>query len=878
VESSGTVSPAIINYVRRTGAMLVLDDASSDARFQADRYMMETRPKSVLCTPIVKQTQSLGIIYLENNLTTGAFNLDRLQVVSLLASQAGISLENARLFEEKQRYAEELVEEVAERKQALEKLQQRERQYYALSENNPDFLMRYDKQFRHIYANQATLRISGCTEEEYIGKTHKELGYPEDLCTLWERIIQEVFETGENRIEIFEWQSVNGRISIEWRCVPEFAPDGSVETVLAISRDITERKLAEKKLTESEERLNRSENIGKIGNYEYDLITKNIVWSDQVFALYERDPESGPPGDDVVGNYYSEEDHKRLRRYIRQIVETGESVENFECPIHLPSGKTILSIGSMFPIMDSNGTVIKIYGVLQDITERKQAEQELRKHQEHLEDMVAERTQELEKTKEIAESANRAKSMFLANMSHELRTPLNAILGFAQILGRQNNLTDTQKDQLHTIHTSGQHLLTLIGDILDISRIEAHKEELNLEEFNLITMIHEILSISKVNATEKGLAFRYDTGTKIPAIVRSDARKLRQVLLNLLNNAIKYTDKGCVTFRVSSHPLSVEQGTPQWAVRYQIQDTGIGIPKEKLAAIFEPFTRMERAGRTAEGTGLGLAISRRLIELMGGTLSVESQVGTGSTFTVELNPEVVAEVAETPITTPGRDVIGYAGERKRILLVDDNPSNLALLFALLDPLGFEVEMTDDGDKAISSVTQYKPDLVLMDLLMPGINGHEALQRIRNTESVSKTPIVGVSAAVADKTRVEAFAAECSDFVSKPVDIKELLPVLKAQLRLQWIWEDTSAPASPASATLPPRVTGQPEKRPPLAIVEELRDKAEQGDFTRLGKILDTLMAEDDAYHTFCDRIRAHAKRFDDDAILTYLSEGDCRTQ
>jgi len=212
-------------------------------------------------------------------------------------------------------------------------------------------------------------------------------------------------------------------------------------------------------------------------------------------------------------------------------------------------------------------------------------------------------------------------------------------------------------------------------------------------------------------------------------------------------------------------------------------------------------------------------------------------------------------------------VIGYTGERKKILLVDDNPSNLALLFAILDPLGFELEVADDGEKTIGMVAQYKPDLVLMDLLMPGIDGHETLRRIRNTEGLSHTKIVGVSAAVADKTRVEAFAAVCDGFVPKPIDIEDLLPVLKAQLRLQWIWEDTGAPAS---AALPPDVTGHPEKRPPLMILEELRDKAERGDFTKLGEILDTLLAEDDAYRTFCDRIRTYATRFDDDAIITYL--------
>jgi signal transduction histidine kinase/DNA-binding NarL/FixJ family response regulator len=504
-----------------------------------------------------------------------------------------------------------------------------------------------------------------------------------------------------------------------------------------------------------------------------------------------------------------------------------------------------------------------------------------------------------EDARTAAESANRAKSEFLAHMSHELRTPLNAILGYAQLLKREKNLTAKQQEQLATIHSSGEHLLTLISDLLDLGRIEVQKMEVDVNTFNLPALLRSILEASRLKAEARSLFVRYEELSPLPAMIKGDERKLRQVLLNLLTNAVKYTETGGVTLRVkildtgysmldtgnqqpatsNQHPASSNQQPassiqhpvtsiqyPVISIQFEVEDTGIGIPEEKLEAIFDPFTQMKGAGRSSEGAGLGLAICRRLLEIMGGRLSVASEVGKGSTFTVDLE----LEASEAKAKAPEKLVIGYQGERKRLLIVDDNIINLSMLVSTLEPLGFAIETADSGEEAIHKAAATHPDLILLDLLMPEMDGDEVLRRIRRTEGLEHVKVIGVSAAIADKERAGQFAAACDDFMAKPVEIGELLEKLKAQLHIEWIEEETEAAVTPYE--LPSGETGKPEKRPPQAVVEELLKQAERGDFIRLEKILDRLESEDKDYKGFCDRIRAYVRRFDYGSIIDYLSQ------
>ena len=388
----------------------------------------------------------------------------------------------------------------------------------------------------------------------------------------------------------------------------------------------------------------------------------------------------------------------------------------------------------------------------------------------------------------------------------------------------------------------------------------------------------------RVKDVEKGLSLHYEERSAIPAIVRGDARKLRQALINLLGNAVKFTEKGSVTLAVSgnsgrsSHPsLPLQTAAATSFIRVTVSDTGIGIPKEKMDQIFEPFTRRELEGRTTEGVGLGLAISRKLIEFMGGRLGVESEVGKGSVFTIELELETAAG-REAEAVEPEKTITGYTcrersetrGERKSILIADDNVTNLSLLVSALEPLGFEIETAENGKEAVEKAAETSPDLILMDLLMPVMDGQEALRRIKTDNRLKEIKIIGVTAAVADKERMEKFAAECDDCISKPVNIGLLLEKLKKQLRIEWIEKGVKEGVKKEQAEAEAVEEGKAVRTPPRAVVKDILRTVEMGHFTGLERVLDSL-AEDETYTTFCSRIREYAKTYDDEAIINFIS-------
>ncbi|WP_439391488.1 ATP-binding protein [Ideonella sp. YS5] len=418
-----------------------------------------------------------------------------------------------------------------------------------------------------------------------------------------------------------------------------------------------------------------------------------------------------------------------------------------------------------------------------ELARRTEAEGELRRHRDHLEHLVAERTTELQEAKERAESASRAKSDFLSRMSHELRSPLTAILGYAQLLkvadpsGRPQDAA-----AINAIRASGEHLLGLILDLLDLAKIEAGKVEMLPSPVDVRALVQSVADIMRVEAEAKRLVLDVDAVDGLPPLLLVDGKRLRQVLLNLLGNAVKFTPWGRVVLRLRRLPVAGEDEA-MVHLRFEVWDTGPGIAPADQRRIFQPFEQAGDGPRRGGGTGLGLAISQQLVRLMGGReLQVESRPGQGSVFHFEL----VLPVAQAPSASPLADVCGYAGPRKRLLVADDLPLNRQFLGALLQPLGFGIVEAADGEQALAKLVDERPDLVLMDMSMPGLSGLEATRRIRGLPRGDGVPVIALTAQTSQMTRQAALAAGATAFLPKPVQREELLSKIGELLGLEWI--------------------------------------------------------------------------------------------
>ncbi|MCV6638720.1 ATP-binding protein [Candidatus Albibeggiatoa sp. nov. NOAA] len=514
-----------------------------------------------------------------------------------------------------------------------------------------------------------------------------------------------------------------------------------------------------------------------------------------------------------------------------------------------PDGEVCWVVMSVALELDADGNINSFVGSMIDITERKNMEK-------------------LRLDKEKAEAANQSKSVFLANMSHELRTPLNGILGYTQILQRERNLSQGQRDGIDLIHRSGEHLLTLINDILDLSKIEAGRMEIFPNDVVLESFLNDIVEMFRIRATQKSIELCYKALTMLPEVVYIDEKRLRQVLMNLVGNAVKFTDKGRVT-------LEVQYYFETQYLQFTIIDTGCGIAEDQLDEVFSPFRQSGSILHRAQGTGLGLSITKRLISMMEGEIHVTSELDQGSRFWFNVHaPFVEHHVESQQISHKFEGITGYSIEAAeqsvyRILVVDDKEANRVIIENLLLPLGFEIYHAENGREAIDKTRAFKPNLILMDLMMPVLDGFQASQRLRSEPNSQHIPIIAVSASVFGEHIEASYEAGCIDFLPKPFKTELLFACLEKHLTLTWLYDKTTT-TSETKEEIAVRYDSTLHTHLTKQQASHLLSLAEIGDFMEILHCIDMLQEQDSSLLPILNEIRIFAKSFDDDDIVKML--------
>ena len=504
---------------------------------------------------------------------------------------------------------------------------------------------------------------------------------------------------------------------------------------------------------------------------------------------------------------------------------------------------------------------ITTYVLTAVINENRKAAAKLRTANDELEQRVQKRTAELEDAKLAADSANLAKSEFLANMSHELRTPLNGILGYAQILERSPALTEKEHKGIDIIHQCGKHLLTLINDILDLSKIEARKMELYPKDFHFLLFLQGVVEICRIRAEQKRIDFTYQPSDELPSGVHADEKRLRQVLINLLGNAIKFTDAGGVTFKVS---VISENSTSK--IRFQIEDTGVGMTLQQIEKIFLPFEQVGSSEKQSEGTGLGLAISQNVVALMGTTIQVQSEQKKGSIFWFEVELPLAEDWTQTPKVAQQNIVIGLRSEKRKILIVDDRWENRSVVENLLKPIGFEIFEASNGQEGLDKAFELQPDLIITDLAMPVMDGIAMTKYLRTQVDFKDVPIIISSASVFDFHRQQALDAGCDDFLPKPIEAKELFLQLKNHLQLTWIYQSEYGLAAKNQNTLVEVEMIIPESSELVALYEA----AQRCDVADIQTETHRIKQLNLKYTAFANKILALADEFELEAIANFI--------
>jgi PAS domain S-box-containing protein len=750
------------------------------------------------------------------------------------------------------------IEDIILQKQAQESLRQSEERFYLAMRGSNDGVWDWNMEANELYWSPRLRQILGLSEDETVSiELFNQLIHSTDVEPVWQIIKGYLEKQGSSYEVAFRMQHRQGHYV--WtlaRGAAVWNAQGKPTRLVGTIMDISTQKQAEEELRQAKESVEQAyleaSRFKAILDNTVDYVALHDVQTLQFIYVNQG-------AINQIG--YTREELLQMTPLDINPVVNVEETKVVLAPLLSGSQPSLLmesvhqhKNGALIPVelqlqyLDI-GQTKRLIAMARDITERKRFEQSL------------------QQAKETAELANRAKSIFLANMSHELRTPLNGILGYTQIFQRDKTLTPKQLDGINIIHRSGEYLLTLINDILDLSKIEAGKVELLPVDFDFNEFLLGLTELFQMRAQQKGIAFNYEPLSHLPVGIRADEKRLRQILINLLGNAVKFTQHGGVTLKMGYHNGNI---------RFQVEDTGVGIAAADLEKIFEPFQQVGDQKYQAEGTGLGLPITKKLVEMMGGELHVESTLGKGSAFWMALElPEVSHLVKAKREQAPV--IIGCQGPSRTILIIDDKWENRSVLINLLTPLGFILTEARHGEEGLNLLKAAPVDLIITDLVMPVMDGFEFARQLRKLPNFQTVPIMAASASVFDAHQQESLTAGCNAFMAKPFHVDVLLELLQKQLGLTWIYEQTTVNHEPSSVP-----TGNPASNPAEVIgptrkqAAVLFNLAMQGDIVGIVEEVNKLEQTDGRLATFAKQIRQLAKNFEEQQICElvekYMSE------
>jgi PAS domain S-box-containing protein len=684
------------------------------------------------------------------------------------------------------------------------------------------------------FANTASERIFETGEDELVGTCLYDFLQPGER----EKVVHQTHNRVEGNANTYELQITTKKGNAKYihiTATPKLDGNNNYQGAYGVFRDITDRKKAEDEVQQVSTRLALATLAGGVGIWDYDIVSNTMMWDEQMYALY------GITEGEFGGVYQTwraglHPDDAEQGDLDVQMAIRGEKEFDTEFRVIWPD-QSVHSIKALANVKrDGSGKALSMVGTNWDITEQKNAEEALLK------------------ARNEAESANKAKSIFLANMSHEIRTPLNAIIGFSQLLNREQ-LSDRQSDYSGSIHRSGEHLLKLLNDILELSKLEAGYGKINPVNVDLYALLADIRMMFRQQAQAKQIQLNFETADNLPQHILIDDNKLRQILINLIGNAVKFTDKGRILVRANIDQTDELKSM----LVIEIHDSGTGISEYEIGNLFRQFEQASEGIKQSNGTGLGLALSRELAILMGGNITVESKEGEGSVFTIRVEiKEGKAEAAEDSIS---KRVIGidHPKDSYRILVVDDREENLRVVVDFLHWAGFETQVAMNGEEAIARFEQWNPHLILMDIRMPVMDGYEATRRIKATEKGKHVPIVMLSASKLEIDETKIAGLNIQGFIYKPFRENELFETIGKLLDIKYIYQEDSEISAASGSLNSPEAFANELAKLPEKLIAQMKEAVGKADFYRL---IDLINQFEPGHPELAKHLLEYANNFD----------------